>query len=84
MQPPQPEVVRRMSELAAMHREWTLRHADAEPKSSDAPDYSVHHVDVDPPAGAEDEFVRRARQIEGCDPETGAYPGWPGRHAGKS
>ena len=63
---PHPEVVRRLAELATLHHEWTLRHASgAEPKPSGATDYSVHHVDVDPPAGADEEVVRRARQIDG-------------------
>ena len=76
MEPPHPEVRRRMSELAKLHYEWTLRHvAEAELNRNDAADYTVHHVDVDPPPGAEDEFVRRAREIEGCDPETGEYLG---------
>jgi len=74
MEPLHPEVRRRMSELAALHSEWTIRHAaDAELRPNDAADYSVHHVDVDPPRGADAEFVRRAREIEGCDPETGEY-----------
>jgi hypothetical protein len=71
-----PEVRRRMGELAELHREWTLRHAaEADPKRSGEADYSVHHVDVDPPPDADDEFVRRAREIEGCDPDTGEYLG---------
>jgi hypothetical protein len=54
-----------MSALAVLHHEWTLRHvADAELRRNAAPDYSVHHVDVDPPPGADDEFVRRAGEIE--------------------
>ncbi|SHN03214.1 hypothetical protein [Cryptosporangium aurantiacum] len=71
-----PEVFRRMAELAELHYEWSRRHAAAaELKRNSAGDYSVHHLDVDPPAGADDEFIRRAREIEGYDPDTGEYLG---------
>lgn len=73
-----PEVRRQMAELTELHREWTLRNAaNAQLKPNTASDYGVHHLDVDPPPDADYEFVRRAREIEGCDPDTGEYLGRP-------
>jgi hypothetical protein len=72
MEPPHADVVERMAALAALHHEWTLQHAaDAESQLNDAPDYYVHHVDIDPPLGADEEFVRRARDIEGSSEHVG-------------
>ncbi|MFI5955613.1 hypothetical protein [Cryptosporangium sp. NPDC051539] len=71
-----PEVKQQLAELAAMHDEWVLKHAAAaQPKPHAADDYGVHHVDVDPPEGADDEYFRRAREIMGYDPDTGDYRG---------
>ena len=72
MKRPHPDVVERMAALARRHHEWTLAHAaEAETQPNGAPDYLVHHVDIDPPPGADDEFVRRAREIEGSDEHVG-------------
>ncbi|EXG79271.1 hypothetical protein [Cryptosporangium arvum] len=72
MERPHPDVVERMSALARLHHAWTLEYAaDAEPQPNDAPDYLVHHLDIDPPPGAENKFVRRAREIEGRDEHMG-------------
>ncbi|GAA0263730.1 hypothetical protein [Cryptosporangium japonicum] len=71
MEPPHPDVVERLSALARLHHEWTLEHAGAEAQPNDAPDYLVHHVDIDPPPGAENKFVRRAREIEGSGDHVG-------------
>ena len=68
--------LRKMMELARWHDEWAKTHADDaafRPDQQSAPgsDYNVHNVDVDPSADAEHEFMMRAREIMGLDPETG-------------
>lgn len=69
---PSPERVRRLQELGDWHREWTARHAsqaafrpDEHPKQDS--DYNLHHVDLDAPVEALDEFHARARQIMGIN-----------------
>ncbi len=71
-----PGRARKLRELAEWHREWSRRHADTasfhpEQHPDAGSDYNVHHVDVDPDPAAEVEYMTRARQIMGLDPETG-------------
>ncbi|MGA8112315.1 MAG: hypothetical protein WCA46_01495, partial [Actinocatenispora sp.] len=71
-----PERARKLQALAAWHREWSEKHADtADFRPEGYPDaesdYNLHHVDVHPDPAAEAEFMTRARQIMGLDPETG-------------
>jgi hypothetical protein len=64
-----PERRRRLVALGKLHQEWS---ADTEgsaaaaftPRGPDS-DYNQHHVDVDAPPAAEDEFHARARRIMG-------------------
>ena len=64
------EVDRRLRELAAWHDEWVAKWADragfhsAEHPKPDS-DYNWHHVDLDAPPEAEEEFYLRAREIMG-------------------
>ncbi|GAA0426132.1 hypothetical protein Acor_54760 [Acrocarpospora corrugata] len=37
-------------------------------------DYNQHYIDLEPPDGEQEAFLRRARQIMGLDPETGPGP----------
>ncbi|WP_243707581.1 hypothetical protein [Micromonospora sp. KC606] len=60
--------VRRLQELGELHREWVAETADAagfRPEEHPTPgsDYNLHHVDLDAPGPAQDEFHRRARQV---------------------
>ncbi|MDG4832419.1 hypothetical protein O7627_24370 [Solwaraspora sp. WMMD1047] len=71
---PSEDRVRRLTELGDWHREWTARHADDagfRPTEHPTPgsDYNVHHVDLDAPAAALDEFHERARRIMGLPAE---------------
>jgi hypothetical protein len=69
-----PERRRKLLELAAWHREWSAKHADRtpyRPEGDDDSDYNLHHVDLDADPDAEAEFMHRAREIMGLDPETG-------------
>ena len=65
-----PERRRRLVELARWHDEWQRRHGvdDVEFTPEDAADHPERHY---PDAAAEREFVHRAREILGQDPETG-------------
>ncbi len=67
---PPVEVVARLRELAALHDDWSLRHADASEFNARGPesDYNQHHLDVD---GATpemlDEFYGQALAVMGLD-----------------
>jgi hypothetical protein len=68
--------LRKLMELARWHDEWSERHVEDRrfrPGEHAGPDsdYAVHHIDVDPSADAEAEFMMRAREILGLDPRTG-------------
>jgi hypothetical protein len=71
-QPPQrpsADRARRLRELAEWHDEWVSKWADRagfrpEGRKPDS-DYNLHHVDLDAPAEAQEEFYRRAREIMG-------------------
>jgi hypothetical protein len=67
-----PERRRMLMELAAWHREWQTRHDvdDVEFVPEDAADHPERKY---PTAEAEREFMHRAREIMGQDPETGRY-----------
>ncbi len=67
-----PERRRMMMELAAWHREWQARHDvdDVEFVPEDAADQPGSRY---PSAEADREFMHRAREILGQDPETGRY-----------
>jgi hypothetical protein len=74
-----PERRRKLEALSRLHDEWETQYAkDAEFRPEQHPegdsDYNVHHVDVDPPADAEREFMHRAREVMGLDRETGFPP----------
>lgn len=71
---PSDDRLRRLRELAAWHAEWAATWADLagfhpgeHPKPSS--DYNLHHVDLDAPPEALDEYHRRAREIMGIDPD---------------
>jgi hypothetical protein len=70
-----PDRRRRLEELGRLHSEWVARHVASTPFRPDGADsdYNVHHVDVEASADAEREFMRRAREIMGLDPETGLW-----------
>jgi hypothetical protein len=61
--------VQRQRNLAAWHERWATQQAAAGvdgPVPADRPvpsDYNLHVPDLEAPAGAEDEFHARARQI---------------------
>jgi hypothetical protein len=69
-----PERRRMLEELAAWHDEWQAKHdvEDVEFVPEDAADQPERKY---PSAEAEREFMHRARQILGQDPETGRYLG---------
>jgi hypothetical protein len=58
---------RKLAELARWHDEWTARHDPDEPAGAEHP----HDVDSEALAAAEREYMTRAREIMGLDPETG-------------
>ena len=67
---PSADHVRRLDELAEWHREWVATwanragfHPEQHPKRDS--DYNLHHVDLDAPPRAQEEFYRRARDIMG-------------------
>jgi hypothetical protein len=66
---PSTERVRRLAALGDWHAEWTARHADTAGFHPDehpaGSDYNLHHVDLDAPVEALDEFHARARQLLG-------------------
>lgn len=66
----------RQRALGAWHAEWERKHSATTPfrpdRHPDEPDYNVHHVDADASPEADWEYTRRAREIMGLDPETGA------------
>lgn len=72
VRPPEDQV-RRSNELAAWHAEWVAKwadragfHPDEHPKPGS--DYNEHHVLLDAPAEAIEEFYRRADEIMDQDP----------------
>lgn len=69
---PSAQRVERLRQLGDWHREWTAQHADTadfRPQEHPAPDsdYNQHHVLMDAPTDAQDQFHTRARQIMGLD-----------------
>ncbi|MEV6798532.1 hypothetical protein AB0M91_09310 [Micromonospora rifamycinica] len=68
-----PERRRRLVALGDLQREWADKHQGAAAAAFDpsgrpaGSDYNQHHVDVDAPAAAEDEFHTKARKIMGID-----------------
>lgn len=69
---PSADRVRRLRELGELHREWVATNADEagfRPDEHPIPgsDYNLHHVDLDAPLAAQDDFWRRARRIMGLD-----------------
>jgi len=69
---PSEDQVRRQNELAAWYAEWTAKwadradfHPDEHPKPGS--DYNLHHVLLDAPQEARDEFYHRADEIMGID-----------------
>ncbi len=69
-----PERRRKLEALSRLHDEWSERHgatAAFRPDEHPDSDYNLHHVDVDPAPDAEREFLRRAREIMGLDPDSG-------------
>lgn len=67
-----PERRRMMMELAAWHRKWQAKHDvdDTDLVPEDAADHPERRY---PSAEADREFMYRAREILGQDPETGRY-----------
>jgi hypothetical protein len=69
---PSPDRIRRLRELAEWHDEWVKKWADRagfhpqEHPRQDS-DYNLHHVDLDAPPEAQQEFYERAQQIMGLD-----------------
>jgi hypothetical protein len=62
--------IRQVRELADWHREWMAKWADRagfHPGEHPKPgsDYNLHHVDLDAPQEALDEYYRRAAEIMG-------------------
>ncbi|WP_285471704.1 hypothetical protein [Actinoplanes sp. NBRC 101535] len=74
-QPPPPTPAERRRALSAWHAEWVEKHAATTPfrpeNHPEGSDYNLHHVDMDASPEADREYVRRAREIMGQDPETG-------------
>jgi hypothetical protein len=67
---PDEATIERLRKLAAWHDEWVAKWADRagfHPEDHPKPDsdYSLHHVDLDAPPEAQEEFYRRAREITG-------------------
>ncbi|MEV4843014.1 hypothetical protein AB0K20_07320 [Micromonospora matsumotoense] len=66
-----PERQRRLRELAELHARWQATHqvddVDFTPEGAD----STHRRS--PSAQAQREYMRRAREIMGLDPDTGHY-----------
>lgn len=67
---PSPDRVRRHRELAAWHDEWVAKWAGRaafRPEEHPKPDgdYNLHHVELDAPHEAQEEFYRRAKEIMG-------------------
>lgn len=67
---PSEDQVRRLKELADWHAEWVAKwagragfHPEEHPKPGS--DYNLHHVDLDAPPEALDEYYRRADEIMG-------------------
>lgn len=65
---PSPERARRLRELADWHNEWVAKwasragfHSEEHPKPGS--DYNLHHVLLDAPAEAREEFYQRADEI---------------------
>ncbi|HKT03696.1 MAG TPA: hypothetical protein VJT31_29565 [Rugosimonospora sp.] len=67
-----PERRRKLMELARWHDEWQAKHGvdDVEFVPEDAADHPERGY---PTAEAEREYMHRAREILGQDPETGRY-----------
>ena len=70
---PSEDEIRRTRELTAWHREWVAKwadragfHPEEHPKADS--DYNLHHVDLDAPQEALDEYHRRADEIMGRTP----------------
>ncbi|WP_229071629.1 hypothetical protein [Actinoplanes sp. DH11] len=74
--PAPPTMEERQQALGAWHGEWQRRHAGSTPFRPELhaadPDYNLHHVDLEASSEADHEFLVRAREIMGLDPETGA------------
>jgi hypothetical protein len=67
-----PERRRKLMELAAWHREWRGKHGVDDVEF--VPDDAADHPDRRYPSPEQDrEFMRRAREIMGQDPDTGLY-----------
>jgi hypothetical protein len=70
---PSADEIRRQNELTAWHAEWATKWADRagfHPAEHPKPgsDYNLHHVLLDAPQEARDEFYRRADEIMGRRP----------------
>jgi hypothetical protein len=76
-QPPPPMRQERLRALAAWHAQWEERYAASTPfrpeLHPDSEDYNLHYVDLEASDEAQIEYVRRAREIMGLDPETGEW-----------
>jgi hypothetical protein len=68
--------LRKLMAVARWHDEWARKHADDgdfRPEEHPEPhsDYAVHHLEVDASPEVEAEFMLKAREIMGLDPQTG-------------
>ncbi|GAA3805454.1 ADP-ribosylglycohydrolase family protein [Amycolatopsis tucumanensis] len=72
---PADEARRRSRKMSDWHYEWTMRHVDRAPfgmeQRPEGSDYNLHHLEVDPPADAEAEYLQRQREIMLADHGTG-------------
>ncbi|WP_187764733.1 ADP-ribosylglycohydrolase family protein [Saccharopolyspora spinosa] len=65
---------RQSNKLGNWHSDWSKRYEDRaefrEEERVSPSDYNLHYLDVNPPMDAALNFDRRAREIDGCDPDT--------------
>ncbi|MET0492910.1 MAG: hypothetical protein ABW000_07230 [Actinoplanes sp.] len=71
---PSDDQIRRSRELSEWHREWVAKwagRAGFHPREHPKPDsdYNLHHVLLDAPQEALDEFYHRVNEIMGVNPD---------------